>query len=72
MVNVNKIKGRIVENETSIAELAKFLGIDKATLYRKLNNNGETLLIKEARGIIEFLHLTKDEAADIFFNHSVA
>ena len=35
MVNVNKLRGKIVENGMSIPELAANIGIDKATFYRK-------------------------------------
>ena len=38
MVNVNKLKGRFVENGKSVADIAEDIGVDKATLYRKLNN----------------------------------
>ena len=72
MPNINKLKGKIVENGTTVSELAKKIGMDRATLYRKLNNNAETLLIKEANAIITALGLTSDEAVAIFFNHLVA
>ncbi|MEC1024399.1 helix-turn-helix domain-containing protein [Bacillus paralicheniformis] len=72
MVNVNKLRGKIVENGMSIGELAKKIGIDRSTFYRKLNSNGETFSIKEANLICDVLGLTSEEATVIFFNHSVA
>lgn len=72
MVKINKIKGKIVENESSIEDLATFMGVDKSTLYRKFSNSGETLSIKEANAIMAFLNLSKEEAADIFFAPDVA
>lgn len=71
-MNVNKLKGKIVENGLSIPELADKIGLDKSTLYRKLNSNGETFTIKEANLIFIELKLTKNEAVDIFFNQKVA
>lgn len=71
-VNVNKLKGKIVENGLTIATLAQKIGIDRATLYRKLSNNGETMLIKDANAIISVLGLSADEAMAIFFNQFVA
>jgi len=71
-MNVNKLKGKIVENETNITELAEKIGLDRSTLYRKLNTKGETLSIKEANQIVEVLNLTKEESISIFFNSSVA
>lgn len=72
MTNVNKLKGKIVEKGLTIEGLAKKLGMDRATLYRKLNNNAETLLIKEANAIVSALGLTSEEAVAIFFSQLVA
>lgn len=71
-MNVNKLKGKIIENEMNIAKLASLLGMDTSTLYRKLNNKGETLTISEANKIVKLLDLTEDEAMAIFFSHIVA
>ena len=60
MVNVNKLKGKIVENGLNVSELAALIGIDKATFYRKLNANGENFTIKEADLIAERLSLNRD------------
>lgn len=72
MVNVNKLKGKIVERGMSIIELASKIGIDKATFYRKLNSNGETFLIKEVDAIAKELNLTYEEVQLIFFSQYVA
>lgn len=72
MVNVNKLRGKIVENGMSIPELAANIGIDKATFYRKLNTNGENFTIKEADLIAKGLSLNRDEVNDIFFSQFVA
>lgn len=72
MVNVNKLKGKIVENEMTIEKLSKKIGIDKATLYRKLGAGGETITIKEANLIVAALNLSRDEAGTIFFADVVA
>lgn len=44
-VNVNKLKGKIVENGMTVSALAEKIGVDRATLYRKLSNNGETMKV---------------------------
>ena len=72
VVNVNKLKGKIVECGLSVQELADKIGVDKATLYRKLNANGETILIKEADAISKVLCLTASEVNAIFFSQYVA
>lgn len=71
-MNVNKLKGKIVENEMNITTLAKRMGIDRATLYRKINRDGETFTIKEVNLIVEILNLTTEEAMEIFFKDFVA
>ena len=35
MVNVSKLKGKIIERNTTQEALAKDIGIDKSTFYRK-------------------------------------
>ena len=71
-MSVNKLKGKIVEKGLSIKTLADIIGIDRATLYRKLSNNGDTLLIREANSIVSALKLSPDEAVAIFFSSDVA
>lgn len=58
MVNINKLKARVVENGMSIPELAKEMGLDKSTLYRKLRDDGAGLLVGEATQIISILKLS--------------
>lgn len=73
-VNVNKLKGKIVENGMTVTALAEKIGVDRATLYRKLSNNGETMLVKDANAIVSALHLTAEDALAIFLvrlSHSV-
>lgn len=72
MVNINKLRGKIVENGLSVEVLAERIGIDKSTLYRKMSNSGETLTIKEANQICKELELSVDEATVIFFSNLVA
>lgn len=72
MVNINKLKGKVVEQGMTIETLAHKIGIDKSTLYRKMNNKGETFTIKEASLICKILNLSGQEATAIFFSQYVA
>lgn len=72
MVNVNKLKGKMVENQINVETLAAKVGVDKATFYRKLNCDGQTFTIKEADLIAKELNLTGLEAQAIFFSQYVA
>lgn len=71
-VNVNKLKGKIVEKGETVGTLAEKIGVDRATLYRKMSNNGETMLVKDANNIVFALDLTLEEAMAIFFSQLVA
>ena len=71
MVDVSKLKGKIVERNTTQEELANKIGIDKSTFYRKMKQNGN-FSIKEVNLIVSSLNLSKDEAMSIFFSDTVA
>lgn len=72
VVNVNKLKGKIVECGLNISELADLIGIDKATLYRKIGDEGQKITIREADLISKELRLSREEVNDIFFSQFVA
>lgn len=71
-MNVKKLKGKIIEKGTNVAELAKIIGVNKSTLYRKLKNNGDDISIKEAKSMINALQLNLEEVNAIFFNQFIA
>lgn len=66
MVNVNKLRGAVVEHGFTMESLANSIGMDRATLYRKIANNGENFTLKEVDGIVRALSLTPDEGMRIF------
>lgn len=66
-MNINKLKGKMVERGLNVEKLAELLGSNRATLYRKLNA-AEKITIGEAVKMKNALELTDDEASDIFFN----
>ena len=72
MVNINKLKGKIVECGESVDSLAKKTGLNKSTIYRKMADNGDTFTIAEADLISKILNLTKEEVNAIFFAQFVA
>lgn len=64
-MNVNKLKGKIVEKGLSVELLAASIGVDRSSLYRKLNN-GDKITIGEAVKIKDALGLSAEDAVDIF------
>ena len=72
ITNVDKLKGVIKEKRMTPEKVANRIGIDKSTMYRKLNNGGDEFTIKQADVISEILGLTGDEAQAIFFSQYIA
>ena len=65
-MNVQKLKGRMVEKGMNVKTLAEKIGVDRSSLYRKLGN-GEKISIGEAQKIKEVLELSREDASAIFF-----
>lgn len=72
MVNINKLRGRMVEHEVNADKMASLLGINRATFYRKMENAGEAFTIREVSIIAETLKLNLAELNAIFFDPGVA
>lgn len=64
-MDVNKLKGKIVERGLNVEKLAEVIGVDRSSLYRKLNN-AEKITIGEAMRMKIALGISNDEAVDIF------
>ena len=64
-MKINKLKAKIVENGMNVEALADAIGIDRSSLYRKLNNF-EKITIGEAMKMKDALGMTEAEATDIF------
>ena len=71
-MQIAKLNQAITEKGFSKEAIAAALKINQSTLYRKLNNNGDSFTVKEANAIKDFLSLTDEEAANIFFNEKLA
>ena len=72
MVNVNKLKGRMVEKGLTGGQLSQLLSIDRATFYRKMASNGETFTVREVSEIATILQLDGEELNAIFFAQEIA
>lgn len=64
-MNIQKLKGKMVEKEMGVDAVATLIGIDKSSFYRKLNN-AEKITIGEAAKIKDALDLSDSEAYEIF------
>lgn len=70
MINIPKLKGKIVEKGKNIHEVSAELSINPSTFYRKMKNS--SFEIREATKLMEILSLTREEAVAIFFSEFVA
>ena len=66
-MKLDLLKGKIVANGMNVEQLAKNIGINRASLYRKLNNF-DKITIGEATKIKEVLSMTNEEATEIFLS----
>lgn len=67
MINSNKLKGKLVEENLTQEGFASQLGIATFTLNEKINNKRE-FTASELRKIKYLLNLADDTFLDIFFN----
>ena len=71
-MNIKVFKNFLTEKNIKIPELAESMGINRSTLYRKIQKDGEAFSIREMNQIIEITGMNKSEAAEIFFNEKLA
>lgn len=71
-VNVGKLKEKIKQSGLDMSQIAKAIGINRATLYRKMDSNGMKFTIGEIQKLIDVLGLSDEEAIEIFFDKEVA
>lgn len=64
-MNTTLLTEKVLEKGMEFSKIARLLGIDKMTLYRKLANY-EPVTIREAEILKELLDLTNLEALEIF------
>ncbi len=71
-INVSLLKQRLEEEKISPDQLAKKIGIDRATFYRKLKAGGVKFTVGEVQKMIPALNLSAADAIRIFFTETVA
>ena len=64
-MELNKLQGKIVEKGWNVETLADHIGVERSSMYRKLNNF-EKITIGEAKKIVNALDLSNEDASNIF------
>lgn len=67
MVDTNKLRGAIVAKGKNQQQIAKEIGVDRSTFYRKMKEGG-SFTIEEVSKMARVIPLTNEEAIDIFLN----
>lgn len=69
-MEIEKVKNAIKESGISIVNLSRMSGINRATLYKRLNGVGE-FTVSEIVGLTKAMRLTDEERNEIFFDEEV-
>lgn len=69
MVDVEKLKTEIKKRGMTVPAIANKLRLSPSTLYRKLQNGGESLTVGETAQITDILSLSAKRANEIFFGN---
>ena len=64
--NIDKLRGKMAEKRISQEELAKQIGIDPSTFYRKMKADGSSFTVGQMHKIVAALDLSPADAASIF------
>ena len=71
-MNAEKLKTFMTLNRIEPEEMAEAADMSLSTWYRKMQRKGDTFSVKEMNAMIQKGKMTKDEAAEIFFNEKLA
>lgn len=63
-MNIPKIRGRMTEMEITGTQMARELGMDPATYYRKMKKNGEDFSVANLYDFKRVLQLNDRDALD--------
>lgn len=66
VANKNKLRGKMAENEISIAKLAQVLDVSDATVRYKINSDKYEFNLRESVKIKDLLNLSDNEYLEIF------
>ena len=64
--NMDVLRGKMTERRISFEEMARHIGVDVSTFYRKMKSEGTNFTVGQMHKIVEVLQLTTEEASIIF------
>lgn len=69
-VDVNKLKGKIVERGMTQEAVAKAIGVDNSTFTRKMKSCGLTFSIGQMHQLVKLLDISPEDAQLIFLSEN--
>lgn len=67
-LNIERLKKKIAEKDTTIEVVAKAASMDRSTFYRKMQPDNKGFTVSEAKAIALALEMSGDEANAIFYS----
>ena len=64
--NMELLRGKMAERKMSPEDMAREIGVDASTFYRKLRAEGVSFTVGQMHRIVDVLKLSREEAASIF------
>lgn len=64
--DMRKLRSRMEELNMTPEDMARKIGVDPSTFYRKIKTEGVNFTVGQMHKIVDVLHLTKEEATSIF------
>ena len=64
--NIEMLRGKMADRNISNEDMAKRMGIDASTFYRKMKSDGANFTVGQMHMIVDILQLAPEEAASIF------
>lgn len=65
-VNIEKLREKMAEKNVSNEDMAKLMGIDASTFYRKLKSDGTNFTVGQMHTIADVLGLSNEDTTSIF------
>lgn len=64
--NMDILRGKMAEKRVSVEDMAKAMGINASTFYRKMKSDGSTFTVGQMHQVVDILGLSSEEATSIF------
>lgn len=65
-INMEMLRGKMAERHITIDDMARKMGVDASTFYRKMKSDGTNFTVGQMHTIVEALELSNEEASSIF------